>query len=297
MDEFYQMIKNLPQWLAEPLARFPEKTACRIQELRLRTNRPIFFTRDGTQHPAAALPGCPLEVATLRLTQEQMDEIFYTLCGGSVHTHQSEILQGYITTFSGCRVGVAGSYVTLESGEIALQQIGSVNIRVARAVSISLPLELTRILQTRFIGMLIAGEPGSGKTTLLRQIARFLAATSKSVSVVDERSELFPTEWRSEDPLDLLSGLEKPKALQIALRTLSPQVVLLDELGGMEEIYALEQGFFGGVDLVATIHSSCYEEAMRRPQIRYMKQQGMLRVFVFLRGRQAPGQIKEVMVL
>ena len=60
---------------------------------------------------------------------------------------------------------------------------------------------------------------------------------------------------------------------------------------------ALEQGFFGGVDFVASAHAAGVEDAFRRPQVRYLQQHGMLRVLVLLRGRNTPGQIQEVRVM
>lgn len=297
MDEFYRAIKNLPEWLSRPLEQLPAGSVGRVHELRLRTGCGITLTLCGKQCPIASVPGCPPELARIRLNQLQMEEVFYALCGGSLHTHQAELLQGYITTSSGCRVGVAGRYAQLETGEIALQQVHSLNIRIARPVSVRLPLELVRILQTKFTGMLILGEPGSGKTTILRQIAVLLAESEKTVAVIDERGELFPEGWSPSFSLDRLSGIDKAKALQIALRTLSPQIILLDELGGMREVLELEQGFFGGVALIATAHASDLKDAERRPQIRYMCQQGMLRAMVFLQGREAPGQINEVQIL
>ena len=85
-------------------------------------------------------------------------------------------------------------------------------------------------------------------------------------------------------PLDILSGIPKGQAVQMALRTLSPQVILLDELGGMDELYALEQGL------------SSWEEAARRPQVQYLQKCSALHVAVLLKGRTAPGQLKEVRV-
>ena len=95
----------------------------------------------------------------------------------------------------------------------------------------------------------------------------------------------------------MISGIAKDRAVQMALRTLSPQVILLDELGGMQEVEALEQGLFSGVDFVATLHASSLEEAFRRPQVQALKAQGALRVMVLLRGRHFPGQVKEVRLL
>ena len=140
------------------------------------------------------------------------------------------------------------------------------------------------------------GEPDSGKTTLLRGVARELAKQNRAVAVIDERREIFPSEESAALPLDILSGIPKGQAVQMALRTLSPQVILLDELGGMDELYALEQGLFSGVEFIATLHAASWEEAARRPQVQYLQKCGALHVEVLLKGRTAPGQLKEVRV-
>jgi stage III sporulation protein AA len=144
--------------------------------------------------------------------------------------------------------------------------------------------------------MLLMGEPDSGKTTLLRGVARELAKQNRAVAVIDERREIFPSEESAALPLDILSGIPKGQAVQMALRTLSPQVILLDELGGMDELYALEQGLFSGVEFIATLHAASWEEAARRPQVQYLQKCGALHVAVLLKGRTAPGQLKEVRV-
>jgi stage III sporulation protein AA len=160
---------------------------------------------------------------------------------------------------------------------------------------VALPPALLEMLQGRFIGLLVVGEPGSGKTTLLREIARSLAGQNRAVAVVDEREELFPAqESGAAVALDCIAGLPKRKAVQMALRTLGPQVILLDELGGLDEAAALEQGFFSGVDFVASLHAANWEEALRRPQVRYLQTHGMVRAVALLEGRAAPGRIREV---
>ena len=134
----------------------------------------------------------------------------------------------------------------------------------------------------------------SGKTTLLRQIARELAAQKRAVAVIDERGELFPPERQNGDALDCISGLPKGRAVQMALRTLAPQVILLDELGDLTEVAALEQGFFSGVEFVASVHAATLEDALQRPQVRVLQQQGALRFLFLLEGRCAPGRIREI---
>ena len=226
MDEYYRAIRLLPSWLAGPLGQLPAQTAAQIHELRFRTGCGVFVTLSGRQLPLQDLPECPLQLRECVLDQFQIEEIFHTLCGGGV--------------------GVAGRYVDRD-GQTVLQQVQGLNLRIARAVPVQLPDELLVQLKKHFIGMLLVGEPDSGKTTLLRGIARELASRERAVAVIDERREIFPSEETAALPLDILSGVPKGQAVQMALRTLSPQVILLDELGGMDELYALEQGLFSGV--------------------------------------------------
>ena len=292
MDEYYRTVKALPAWLAAPLAQLPAQTAVRVQELRLRTGCAVAFTVQGRQCPASALPGCPPRLAAMRLDALQIEEIFHTLCNGSVHTHEKELTEGYLTTSAGNRVGVAGQFVQREGQSITLQKVTSLNLRIARGCIIPLPPALDKLLEQHFTGLLIVGDPGSGKTTLLRTIAQTLAERQRLVAVVDERGELFPPE-QPLPPLERIGG-DKARAVQMALRTLAPQVILLDELGGLEETRALEQGFFSGVDFIASLHAPDAAQAQCRPQVQALLQRGMLRQLVVLAGRETPGCIREV---
>ena len=73
-----------------------------------------------------------------------------------------------------------------------------------------------------------------------------------------------------------------------------PDTYLYEDPICQQEVKQLEQGFFGGVDCIASLHAASLEEALCRPQVMYMKQNKMLRVLVQLTGRQAPGEIREV---
>ena len=287
MDEYYQAVRALPAWLASLLAQLPVQTAVRIQELRLRTGCAVTFTVQGRQCSASALPGCPPKLAAIRLNALQIEEIFHTLCNGSVHTHERELAEGYLTTAVGNRVGVAGQFVQREGQCIALQKVTSLNLRIARSCVIPLPPALDKLLEQHFTGLLVVGEPGSGKTPLLRTIARTLAERQRLVAVIDERGELFPPEGPL-PPLERIGGVDKARAVQMALRTLAPQVILLDELGSLEETMALEQGFFSGVDFIASIHAPDAAQAQCRPQVQALLQRGMCAPYEQLSARAWP---------
>lgn len=295
MDEYYRVIRSLPTWLAHPLEMLPPETACNVQELRLRTGHGIVLTMHGQQFWAEELPACPPALRGIRLSAMQMEEIFYALCGGSVHTHQTELSQGYLTAPGGCRAGIAGRFV-VRDGQLVLQKATSINFRVARCIPAALPQELQEILRKgNFAGLLFAGEPGSGKTTLLRQTAAELGRMGRTTAVIDERGELFPEAFGRVPPgVDVLAGVPKEAAIQMALRTLAPQVILLDELGGTEESFALERGFFSGVDFIASVHASGPDDAMRRPQVKYLVRRGMIKILVLLQSRSTPGKVREI---
>lgn len=291
MDEYYRAVRALPAWLARPLSALLPDTARRVQEIRLRVGCGVQLTVDGRPRSPAELPG----LSELRLTPLQMEEIFITLCGGSVHSHETEIAAGYVTLACGCRAGLGGRFYCASGQGPVLQELRSVDLRIARNGEFPLPQELKQCLQGHFIGLLLAGEPGSGKTTLLRAAARELVRQNRLVSVIDERREIFPEEAAL--PLDVISGVPKGQAVQMALRTLSPQVILLDELGGMDELYALEQGLFSGVEFAATLHAASWEEIAYRPQVKHLQRCGALHRIALLKGRTAPGQIREVRVV
>lgn len=307
MDEYYRAVQALPAWLARPLLELPTEQAERVHEIRMRVGGTLIFTADGIVRTLRELVGedgkavFPEALRNLRLDELQMEEIFYTLCGGSVHSHQNEIAAGYVTLPGGCRVGIGGQFLDHPEQGILLQKLRSLNLRISRQKSVVLPDKLRQLLDRPFTGMLLVGEPDSGKTTLLRSIAQYLTRQRRLTVVIDERGEIFPPQnprtFPEFEPVDVISGIAKDRAVQMALRTLSPQVILLDELGGMPEVAALEQGLFSGVDFVATLHASSLEEACRRPQVQLLRKQDALRAMVLLQGRQSPGQIREVELL
>ena len=295
MDEYRQAVGALPASLAGPLAQLAAETARRVHEVRLRAGCPVWLNVGGALRPAAETPGCPGALTALRPSRAQMEQALYALCGGSIHTHQAELAQGYLTLPGGHRAGVGGRYFLHPEEGVVLQEVQSIDLRVARDCQGELPEAVRGLLQGRFTGVLVAGEPDSGKTTLLRGMAAYLAGLGRAVAVVDEREELWPAQTAAaRPPVDLIAGLPKARAVQMALRTLAPQVILLDELGDLDEVRGLEQGFFGGVGCIATLHAASVEEALCRPQAAYMRRRGMIRAVVQLAGRQAPGLVSGV---
>lgn len=112
MDEYYRAIQSLPSWLSRPLAELPVELAEQVHEIRLRVGCPVQMTISGVLCTSARVPA----LRKIVLTQLQMDEIFLTLCDGSVHTHQAEVAQGYVTLPNGCRQVLADAFSASNTG-------------------------------------------------------------------------------------------------------------------------------------------------------------------------------------
>ncbi len=79
------------------------------------------------------------------------------------------------------------------------------------------------------------------------------------VSVVDERSELagsFLGKAQNDMGIrtDVLDGCPKELGMLLLLRSMSPQVIAIDELGGDGELAALRQAAVCGCKVLATVH-------------------------------------------
>ena len=172
------------------------------------------------------------------------------------------ISRGYITAPGGHRIGLGGELVVHEGKVTGLREPTSLCIRVAHDVTgIGKPFGNLRG------SVLIIGPPGSGKTTLLRDLCREISCR-ETVAVVDERGELFPMGYDRGKALDVLSLCPKSDGIDMALRTLGPMVIAVDEITGEGDARALLRAGWCGVRLVATAHASSLDDLRKRPVYR-----------------------------
>ncbi len=301
----YEIVKEtanyFPTALRELICNLPLKTLNSISEIRLRTNRPISITLNG-ENVFLAKTGhiCYLSQQGLyKPCASEIEEIFVNMCEHSVYAYSEQIKQGYITLKNGCRAGLAASAV-YENGKITnFSHISSINIRIAAEV-IGCALPIAGVLSG---GLLIAGPPSSGKTTLLRDAVRLiscgLSTVRRRVAVVDTRGEIAAIENGTPTadlgPLtDVISGCAKDKGIEIALRTLNPQVIAFDELADIDETKAVIGGFHAGCDALCTIHIGSIEELSEREASRELLKSGVIKSVAFLRAVGEPIEIFSV---
>lgn len=234
-------------------------------------------------------------------TPEELQTSFHALCGYSVYSHQPEIKSGFVTALGGHRVGICGTAVRDGRDMTGIRDLSSMNIRVARQVAGAAD-ELLHKLESLSGGLLLAGAPSSGKTTILRDLARQLSlgqtCEMKKVVVVDERGELAGTcggiPQNDLGLCDVLDGYAKGEGILQAVRCLSPDFIICDEVGGLEDIAAIEEGLNAGVSMVASIHAGSMPELMRRSQYRRLLATGAFRWVALLQTRASPGKLQGI---
>ena len=303
MDAFYEAAKQLSPPVAAALAALEPGVATAVTEIRLRCQQPVALqTRKGTLYltKSGHVRMCPASDSFITSFAEIQD-CFYAVCGYSVHSVQHALTNGYVPLAGGHRAGVCGTAVLNSEGEIInVRRITSLNIRVAREVRDACPKEVAALVRDDATGgLLFAGPPACGKTTLLRGAARVLGNAGKLVAIVDERMELCPTcagGFVTPPALgcDVLSGYPKAAGMQQALRTLAPETIICDEVGGMEDARAVLAAANAGVRIVASLHAQAPRLLWGRPQSRVLLETGAFQYVVFLESARMPGAVKGV---
>lgn len=190
---------------------------------------------------------------------------------------------GFITAPGGHRIGICGEAVCQEGKMRGIRRPTSLCIRAARQFP-----ELAEGSEKYKGSILIIGPPGSGKTTLLREwIRRRSELGPGSISVVDERGELFPMVegvscFDAGFRTDIITGCSKAEGLSCVLRTMTPSCIALDEITSEEDCQALVHSMWSGVDLMATAHAFHAEDLHRRELYRTLTQAQMFQTLVVM---------------
>lgn len=274
----------------------------KLQEIRLRVDSPLLVLYAGKEY----FMDC-----TGELTQSEkqafivkssvIQETMEYISNYSMYAFEEELRHGYITVKGGHRIGVAGKMIWERQGAKNIKHISFLNIRLAHQVIGCSDCILPYIVQeSQLCHTLVISPPRCGKTTLLRDLIRQLSNGNQychgmTVGVVDERSELGACyQGKPQNDLgcrtDILDSCPKVEGMMLLVRSMSPQVIAVDEVGSREDVEAMEYVMNCGVRLLATVHGNSIEDIKNKPVLGRLVREKVFERYIVL----TPGKIGKI---
>lgn len=270
-----------------------------IYEIRIKIQKPILIYSKNGESIINYIP-----------SKEDLKSMIQKISNYSLYAYEEDIRQGFITIKGGHRIGIAGECV-MEKGEVkTIRNISSINIRISREV-IGCSDKIIRFIvsEHRIYNTIIISPPKCGKTTILRDIARnisngipSLGVKGRKVVVIDERSEIGACHFGIPQSdlgirTDVLDNCLKREGLIMAIRSLSPEVLICDEIGTKGDIEAFMMAFNSGVNIITTIHGFTVEDLYKRKVFSDLLDNEILERSVILSNRHGIGTIEKVFSL
>lgn len=244
IDDLPMLLEVLPPHLRETLEKEPD-----LQEL-------VEVVEDLGRQPEARFFDRVVYLDDLEVTRQDLDYV-----------------TSRVGAFSGDnRAGIERTLHRISAIRNRRQEIIGLTCRVGRAVTGTVDI-IRDVIETGE-SLLLLGPPGVGKTTLLREAARVLAdELGKRVVVVDTSNEIagdgdvpHPGIGRARR-MQVLSPELQHRVMIEAVENHMPEVILIDEIGTLEEARAARTIAERGVQLIATAHGTTLNNLIMNPTL------------------------------
>lgn len=294
-------LELFPENVKRLLLHLPKGVLERLEEVRIREDRPLEINAGGKFHfvsPDGELTQRPQEA--YKPSREDGHRLLDLISNHSLYTMEEELRKGFITIPGGHRIGLTGRTV-LSGGRVEhIRDISGFNVRIAKEIRGAADEILPYLLdmkRKRLFHTLIMSPPQHGKTTLVRDLARQVSSglwgrsnihwPGLKVGIVDERSEIagckrgvpgFDVGPRT----DVLDGCPKAEGMMMMLRSMSPDVLIVDEIGRPEDAEAVIEALHAGISVIATAHGSSLQDMRGRPALAALVDNRMFEMYAVI---------------
>lgn len=279
-----------------------------LQEVRLRVNSPLIIIYDNQEFYINKEGELNKTIENAFISdRNEIKETMEYISNFSFYAFEDEIRQGYITIAGGNRVGICGK-VILDNEKIrSMKYISFINVRLSHQVRGCADKVMSYLYNDtgeECYHTLIISPPRCGKTTLLRDIIRQLSNgndnhTGMMVGVVDERSEIGACYMGvPQNDLgirtDVLDSCPKAKGMMMLIRSMSPRVIAVDEVGSIDDIHAIEYVMNCGSKLLATVHGNSIEDIKNKPILGELINKKIFERYILLNNKNKVGHIEGI---
>ena len=309
MNIYDSVVESLCEELNLILMNIPYSFKEKIEEIRLRNGKPLTISCEGKDY-FIGYDGkvCADRSQAFIVREKHIHSTFQLISNYSVYAYQEEIKDGYITIKGGHRVGIGGKVVYGPGGIETIRNISSLNLRIAREKKNISNYIIPYLIENTigFYNTLIISSPQCGKTTLLRDIIRNLSDgygipddQGFKVSIIDERSEIagvYQGIPQNDVGLrtDILDGCLKSDGIMMAIRSMSPDIIAVDEIGGPKDVEAIHQALRAGIKLIATVHGYSIEDIKSKSSMRALFEERIFNRYIILDRSKGVGTIREI---
>ncbi len=300
----------LPLGIRKLLANIPVDRLGRVVEIRLRRNQPLILGMSNAEMFLNRRGGLAKNHGERYIIgAADIEQLTHLISRSSIYALEEELRNGFLTLPGGHRVGITGK-VLLDKGRVkTIKYFSGFNIRVSHEIRGAADKILRYIVKGDGSGIyhtIIVSPPRCGKTTLLRDIIRQLSGgvprlniPGLNIGVVDERSEIAGCykgiPQRDLGPrADVIDGCNKAEGVMMLLRSMSPDLIAVDEIGRKEDMEAIGEVLNAGVTVLATAHGSGLTDIKKRPALKYLVDLKVIQRFVILGHSRGIGTVEDV---
>ena len=234
-----------------------------FSEIRLRTGFAVFAIKNG-QKMYFKENGLTLNrFEAMTCYDSDVKETILNLTERSLYAFNEKLKQGFLTTKDGVRVGICGECVFDNDKIITIKKFSSLNIRIPHEIKNCSQKIYDNVFSKQIFNTLIISPPSKGKTTILKDLARKINEnTDKSILIIDERGEFGNVVGEN---IDCIKYSDKVYALNIGIRSMSPNIVITDELQTENDWKSVEHAATDGVKVIASCHGKSINDLKNKP--------------------------------
>ena len=219
-----------------------------ITEIRLRKGKPLVVFEGAKKiYPHT-------DAGRYIVTSDDIEKVLGYATDFSLYAVHDQLTKGYLVK-NGVRIGVGGFGVVEQGKLVTIKDINSLVLRIPHQIRGCAEEIMPKVYdKNKLKSTLIISPPGAGKTTLLRDMARIISVDENTL-IIDERLEIAGLEGSMDlGECEVIGGIEKRIAYEFGIRSMSPTLIVTDEIFSKSDVDSVEDVVRAGVKIFASIH-------------------------------------------